>query len=175
MTQADPNAEPDPDLVRIWEFTELVAASARSTHQRDRVLRAAGVAVAPASFGVLRLLRRHGPSSMGEIARRVGVDQSTATRQVRPLEDHGLVSRSADPDDRRVAMLEITPAGLDVLRRTRAVALNDFHVALADWDPADRRLLADLVDRFRAGLLEARADETGWSYRPGTVDRATTA
>lgn len=165
----------DDELVAIWEFFDLVASSARSGRQRDRVLRAAGVAIPPASLGLLRLVHRHGPLPVGELARRAHVDQSTASRQLRPLEDHGLVARSADPADGRVARVGVTPAGVEVLDRTRAVVLHDIDVALADWDGAERRRLVELLGRFRQGLLDARPDETGWAYRPGTVDRRSSA
>jgi DNA-binding MarR family transcriptional regulator len=39
---------------------------------------------------------------------------------VRDLETAELVSRSPDPGDRRRAFVELTPAGLELLRTTRA-------------------------------------------------------
>jgi hypothetical protein len=52
-----------------------------------------------------------------------------------------------------------------VLTRVRAVALNDYAVALDDWSARDRSQLAELLDRFRVALLAAETDETGWSVR----------
>ncbi len=155
----------DRDLVRIAEFADLVGTSARSVRQRERVLRAAGVPVTDAGLTILRLVRRHDGIAVTDLARRLELDQSTVSRQLRPLEEHGLVVRTADPDDRRVARLAITGDGLALLRRVRAVMLNDFDVALSDWSSYDRRLLADLLERFREDLLAARTDETGWSVR----------
>jgi DNA-binding MarR family transcriptional regulator len=160
-------AQPDPDLQRIQDFADLVAASARSARQRERLVRAAGVPVTGASLDALRLVARHGPIAVSEVARRLGVDQSTASRQVRPLEERGLVVRSADPADARVARIAVSDEGRGVLARVREVWLQDFAVALSDWSPQDRRLLADLLERFRKALLEARTDERGWSVRKG--------
>jgi DNA-binding MarR family transcriptional regulator len=153
----------DPDLLKIQEFADLVAASARSARQHERVVRAAGVPVTGASLEALRLVARHGPIAVSEVARRLRVGQSTASRQLRPLEERGLVVRSGDPADARVARLSTSDAGRAVLARVREVSLNDFDVALGDWEPADRKLLAELLERFRKALLEARTDETGWS------------
>ena len=153
----------DPDLLRIQEFADLVAASARSARQHERVVRAAGVPVTGASLEALRLVARHGPIAVSEVARRLRVNQSTASRQLRPLEEQGLVVRSADPADARVARLSASDDGRGVLGRVREVSLNDFDVALGDWTPADRKLLAELLERFRKALLEARTDATGWS------------
>lgn len=153
----------DPDLLKIQEFADLVAASARSARQHERVVRAAGVPVTGASLEALRLVARHGPIAVSEVARRLRVGQSTASRQLRPLEERGLVVRGADPTDARVARLSLSEEGRGVLARVREVSLNDFDVALGDWEPADRKLLAELLERFRKALLEARTDETGWS------------
>jgi DNA-binding MarR family transcriptional regulator len=147
----------------VAEFIDLVAASARSNKQRDRVARAANLTITGASLAALRLVHRHGPIGGTEIAQRLGLDQSTASRQLRALEEHALTERSTDAEDRRVALLSITDAGLDVLRRVREVQLNDLSTALAHWNEDDRTALADLLDRFRTDLLAVRTDETGWS------------
>jgi len=156
---------PDRDLERIADFTELVAASTRSPRQRDRLARAVELPITAANLAALRIVQRQGPVSVMDVARRLGLDQSTASRQLRPLEEHGLVQRSSDPSDRRIALLTVTDAGTGVLRRVREVQLNDFDVALSDWDPSDRHLLAELLERFRRDLLAARTDETGWTVR----------
>ena len=82
---------------------------------------------------------------------------------MRALEEQGLVARTVDPDDRRVARLGITAAGKRVLAKVRAVALNDYAVALEDWSAPDRAQLAQLLDRFRVALLRAETDESGWA------------
>jgi len=153
----------DPDLLRIYAFADLVAASARSGRQRERLVRAAGVPITGAHLSALGLVGRHGPIAVSELASRMRIDQSTASRHLRALEEQRLVARKSDPSDRRVSRLVLTEAGRDVLLRTRDVALNDFEVALGDWSPADRTRLATLLERLRSDLLRARVDESGWS------------
>jgi DNA-binding MarR family transcriptional regulator len=153
----------DPDLERIHEFTSLVIASTRSSRQRDRLQRALGLSLSETNLGALRLVQRHGPIAVSEVARRLEVDLSNASRQLRALEDQGLVARRVDPADRRVARFVVTAAGRRVLDRVRAVALNDYAVALDDWSARDRQQLASLLDRFRRALLATEPDETGWS------------
>lgn len=171
MTAA--RARPDRELLRVYEFVELVASSVRSRRQSERMARVAGVPITTASLAALRLVHRHGPIAVADVAQRLGVDQSTASRQLRPLGEHGLITRSADARDRRVARLSSTAAGRALLERVRDVSLNDFDVALAGWPARDRRLLAELLDRFRKGLLETEADETGWSVRRKEAARRT--
>jgi DNA-binding MarR family transcriptional regulator len=151
------------DLDRIHEFTSLVIASTRSPRQRERLQRALGLSLSETNLGVLRMVQRHGPIAVSEVARRLEVDLSNASRQLRALEDEGLVTRTVDPTDRRVARVAVTAAGRRVLERVRAVALNDYAVALDDWPAHERAQLADLLDRFRVALLATEPDESGWA------------
>ena len=151
------------DLDRIHEFTSLVIASTRSPRQRERLQRALGLSLSETNLGVLRMVQRHGPIAVSEVARRLEVDLSNASRQLRALEDQGLVTRGVDPADRRVARVAVTAGGRRVLDRARAVALNDYAVALDDWTVRDRDQLADLLDRFRVALLATEPDESGWA------------
>lgn len=165
MTAPSVKVRRDADLAAIHDFATLIATNARSARQRDRVLRAAGVPLTPAGLAVMRIVERHGPVVVSEVARRLGVDQSTASRQIRPVEELGLVSRTTDEADRRVAWLELTDEGSTLLGRVDDVALHDFDVALADWSKADRALLAKLLERFRVDLLANQLDASGWSVR----------
>lgn len=151
------------DLERIHEFTSLVIASTRSPRQRERLQRALGMSLSETSLGALRVVQRHGPVAVSEVARRLEVDLSNASRQLSALEDQGLVTRAVDPGDRRVARVAVTAAGRRVLERARAVALNDYAVALGDWSARDRAQLAALLDRFRESLLTTEPDESGWA------------
>jgi DNA-binding MarR family transcriptional regulator len=151
------------DLERIHEFTSLLIASTRSPRQRERLQRALGLSLSETNLGALRLVQRHGPIAVSEVARRLEVDLSNASRQLRALEDQGLVTRTVDPADRRVAPVAITAAGRRVLDRARAIALNDYAVALDDWSARDRAQLASLLDRFRRALLATEPDESGWA------------
>jgi DNA-binding MarR family transcriptional regulator len=155
----------DPDLLAIYDFTVLVSASAKSARQHERIVRAVGAPISGSGLLALRVVEQHGPIAGSELARRLQVDQSTSSRHVRPLEDLGFVTRTADGSDRRVAWLQVTPAGQRVLDRARDVALHDFDVALADWPAADRRTLGALLERLRTALLAAEVDESGWSVR----------
>lgn len=149
-------------LHRIHDYNELIAASGRSLRQHERIVRAARLPLTGACLSLLGLVSRHGPLSVGEVARRVGVAPSTASRQLRPLERHGFVARDAS-DDRRVARLRLTPAGARALARARSVMLNDYEVALRGWSAKDRMRLADLLARLRDDLLRAQVDAQGWS------------
>ena len=143
------------DLATINEFIELIESVARQPRQRERVLDAAGAPLSRAGLAALRIVDRHGPMPVTEVSRRLGVDQSTASRQIRPLEEANLLDREADPADRRVAWLQVTPAGVALLERVRALRLRDLEVVLRSWSRRDRAQLASLLDRFRSSMFNA--------------------
>src|SRR3954447_7632700 len=152
VTDDDASLLGDPTLHALYEFTELIAANVRSSRQRERVMRAARVPMTRAGLNALRLVERHAPIAISDLARRLGVDQSTASRQLRPLEEQRLVARAVTDDDRRVAWLSLTPKGRRVVERTTEVWLADYELALEDWSAADRATLGELLERLRTDL-----------------------
>jgi DNA-binding MarR family transcriptional regulator len=68
-----------------------------------------------------RLLRHGGPMSPSALSERLIVTRATVTGVIDSLERRGFVRRSAHPSDRRSLVVEITPAGLDVLQRLRTI------------------------------------------------------
>lgn len=163
----------DPDLLAIYDFTSLVSASARSARQHERMVHAVGVGITGAGLLALRAIERHAPVTPSDVARRLQIDQSTASRHLAALVEQGFVARDADPDDRRVSWLRVAPAGQEVLDRARDVVLNDFDAALAGWSADDRHVLAELLTRLREALLAAEVDEAGWS-KPHAAARVRT-
>ena len=66
---------------------------------------------------ILSEIRRAGSPAMQEVAEELGMDVTTFSRQVKSLENKGLVTRRVSPDDRRVSLLGLTDAGRQVLEK----------------------------------------------------------
>lgn len=162
-TADDPGRD---DLRRIRDFVEFISDAARSSRHRDRLLQAAGTPLTGAGLLALRVIAQRPGITVSELARALDIDQSTISRQLQPLETQGLLTRAVDDNDRRVARLQVTAAGRRVLAALGESALNDIDLALAEFSAADRRALADLLDRFRFGMQAARIDERGRVMRP---------
>src|SRR5438128_7426583 len=64
----------------------------------------------------LRLLERGG-LRMSELARELDISEPASTALADRLVRGGLVERHADPDDRRIVRLELSPAGHDLMSR----------------------------------------------------------
>jgi DNA-binding MarR family transcriptional regulator len=124
--------------------------SSRKVHAQ--MASAAGVAVSQPGSSLIRRLQEEGELSIGELARLTRMDPAAAGRQIRLLEEAGLVERTRDADDGRVVMVRVTPEGADVRRRLGMVGERHMADVLSDWSSTDRRQLAALLPRFVDGL-----------------------
>ena len=99
---------------------ELAARLRLSVTRTARRLRQeAGTDLSPSMQSALATIERRGPLTPSELADAERIQRPTATRVVARLEAEGLVERTGDPADRRVALLSITRPGADLLRRLR--------------------------------------------------------
>lgn len=117
----------------------------RRMHQRQT--EAVGADVTRAGYAILRCLDDADEMSLGDLARHCSMDPGAASRQVRQLEDTGLVGR-AGTDDGRVVSLRLTTRGRDVYRRIVAIRSAHMSEVLANWTASDRARLSQLVDRL---------------------------
>ena len=84
--------------------------AARSLARRfDEVLRPVGLT--SGQFSLLMSLNQPQPPSVGSIARLLGMDRTTLTANLKPLERQGMVETTVDPDDRRGRLLVLKAAG----------------------------------------------------------------
>jgi DNA-binding MarR family transcriptional regulator len=86
-----------------------------------------------------------------ELAAQLGVTPSGIARQLGPLERIGLVGREPHPRDARLALVTLTDAGFRIAKEALPTAEHAADRALAAvWSDAERRRLANLLDRIRA-------------------------
>ena len=114
----------------------------------SRITTAAGAEVSQQGAALLRVLLREGQLSVAALAASTPMEIAAVSRQVRLLEDAGAIERSASPDDRRVALLDLTPEGRELAERIRAVGVRHLEEALTRWTKTDERTLARLLARL---------------------------
>ncbi len=141
MTSNQNFASVEQALERLYRLT-----SSRKAHSRQTA--AVGIVVARAGYNVLRCVHDARQVTLGEIAQRCSMDPAAAGRQVRSLEQDGLLVRSADSSDARVTNVSLTPHGRDVYRRIVAVRTGHLREVLSGWSVHDRATLATLLDRL---------------------------
>jgi DNA-binding MarR family transcriptional regulator len=89
------------------------------TQRADLPTLASEFELSPAQCHVLHLIEPHRPIPMGRLAEALACDASNVTGLVDRLESRGLVRRQLSAADRRVKVLELTPAGA----RLRSIVL----------------------------------------------------
>ena len=97
--------------------------------------------------------------SIGAVASVLAIDPSTASRLVDQRVADGLLERSPDPEDRRRAVLRLTPAGAALLEELAASRREMLDEVTADWTATDRRALERLLVRLVDGFRELEEDE----------------
>ena len=108
-------------------------------------------------YAALSALWMHGEPhrlSAGAIADRLVQTTGGTTKTIRRLEDRGLVRRVADPSDGRRALIELSPSGLDLARRTLEHVLDAFDLDIGDLDTAERSELGERLARVSGELGE---------------------
>jgi DNA-binding MarR family transcriptional regulator len=138
--------------------SEVTGAEARAAAERNLCGLVSGVArriegqvreraatlglTAPQAIALRELT---GPMTMRELAERMSCEPSNATFVVDKLEARGLVERRADPRDRRVKRLVLTPAGTDLRADLLRVLTTDS--PLSGLSAAEQDLLRGLLER----------------------------
>jgi DNA-binding MarR family transcriptional regulator len=112
----------------------------------------------PTKLRALGLLAEQGGLRIGELADRVGVDETTATRLVDRLEAMGVAERRGAADDRRATVVELTPAGTELAGEIAARRQRFFCDVLEALEPDERAELVRLTAKA-AQALRSRSEE----------------
>ena len=97
-------------------------------------------------FSILMSLNRPNPPTLGEVAQLLGMDRTTLTANLKPLERRGLLEVRTDLEDRRSRRLALTKEGLAILVDA---------VPLWEWTQAEIEQSLGMTgdpDRLRADL-----------------------
>ena len=90
--------------------------TARSLARRfDEVLRPLGLT--NGQFSLLISLNRPEPAAMAPVAKLLGMDRTTLTAALKPLQRRGLLEVVADQGDKRSRLLKLTRAGHALLKK----------------------------------------------------------
>jgi DNA-binding MarR family transcriptional regulator len=111
------------------EVTRLKIALGRIARLVDRQV--SGDGMTRTQLSVLGTVGRLGPLRLGALAETEGLNPTMLSRVVGKLEADGLLERSTDPGDRRVAQVQVTEAGERMHRRLRGERTRLFTDALS--------------------------------------------
>lgn len=104
----------------------------------------------PAGYKILGHLVRQGPAHAGVLAEQLHTDKSVISRQVRLMEQLGLVESTADETDGRARVLVATPLAIAKVTAIRRTNQARFYELLRTWPEDDIRKFAELLGRLSA-------------------------
>lgn len=134
---------------------ELAVFLRRARAFSDELARTVHPDLEAAAYGLLMHVVDSSEADEGvraaDLAEFFGIDKSTVSRQVRLLEQLGLLARTADPEDARVLRLVPTEEGLRRLGAAREARRTRVLGRVADWTDEEVAELARLMARFNAG------------------------
>lgn len=119
-----------------------------------------------AAYAILFYLVNNGPQRTSVLADALHSDISTVSRQSTLLVRHGLVERTADPEDGRATLLAPSPEGVRVFEENRRLRARSIAEMLSGWDRADRVAVTTLLDRLNDEF------ETFQQQSPATTEPA---
>ena len=102
-----------------------------------------GGETSPTLTAALATVEREGPLTPSALAEHERIQRPTAARVVARLETAGLVTRTSDPADRRVAHVAITADGRALLKRIRSRKNQYLAQRLRTLAPAEQQTLAE--------------------------------
>ena len=117
-------------------------ASRALARRFDEALRPLGLT--SGQFSLLASLNRAEPARMGSVAAVLGMDRTTLTAALKPLQQRSLVDVAVDPDDQRGRVITLTRAGRALL--TRAVPI---------WKRTNRKIEQQLAGPDADGLRKS--------------------
>lgn len=99
----------------------------------------------PAGYKILSTIVRLGETNAFVLADLLETDKSVISRQLRMLEDAGLVITRADDKDRRARVLSATPDAIDRVRAARAIQQNRLRDLLRSRPEEEVRAFAGML------------------------------
>ena len=133
---------------------ETAARLRRAVTRLNRRLRSSSLGgISPAQASMLASIEKLRRPSLGDLAVAEQVQPPSVTRLVRTMEAAGLITCSADLDDRRCTRVQLTPLGRKAIAAIRRRKTEFLERKLQSLSSGDRRKAEELV-RFLEVLME---------------------
>jgi DNA-binding MarR family transcriptional regulator len=136
------------DLVQgiIENFSRL----SHSGGKRHRLCtrRLGGVELSPAQIGVMHAISHHRIMTTNKIAESIGVTKSAVSQVAEPLVKEGLLERTTDLQDRRIAHLSVTHKGHRLMHLAKRHAVEDAREAFDALSDDELKLLLELSQKI---------------------------
>jgi len=143
------------DLRRIERsITRIARISLGRTAARNRA-ELSGVDLSRPAVSILATLHLSGAMRLSTLSTLTHLEAPLVSREIRQLETEGYVSRVADPDDGRAAIVEATELGHETFLRYRTTTDAIVAETFADWNDEDLLGLVADLERLEASFTRA--------------------
>jgi DNA-binding MarR family transcriptional regulator len=123
----------------------------------SQVMKTSSVTLDRSTVSILNRLIVVGPQVLPELARYLGLDRSTISRQATAAVHLGVVEKTAADDGSRACRLSLTEYGRDCILEVRSHWLDLVRELLDELSPHDQRGLATYLPRL-SNILEPTFD-----------------
>ncbi|MGI5137064.1 MULTISPECIES: MarR family winged helix-turn-helix transcriptional regulator [unclassified Streptomyces] len=131
---------------------ELTVFLRRARANQGEMAREVHPDLEPAAYGLLVRLDEYGRQRATELAAYIGVGKATMSRQLRALEDLGLVAREPDPADGRAWLVHLTEEGRTRVGNVREARRALYVRELSHWDRREVAELARLLNQLNQSM-----------------------
>jgi DNA-binding MarR family transcriptional regulator len=132
--------------------TQFAVLFATSRRMLNRTAATVHPDLHPSGMFLMRMLEKRGPLRPSVIAEHLDVDRSAVSRLIAFVERLGLVTRIADPQDKRAYTVELTDDGRSRLGTLSVEQTGPLRILLRDWPQDDIETFARLLARLNEGL-----------------------
>lgn len=131
---------------------ELTVLFRRARANQGEMAREVHPDLETAAYGLLIRLDECGRQRATELAAYIGVGKATMSRQLRALEDLGLVAREPDPADGRAWLVHLTDEGHHRVSKVRDARRARYVSKLSHWERREVAELARLLGQLNRGM-----------------------
>ncbi|GHE09998.1 MarR family winged helix-turn-helix transcriptional regulator [Streptomyces alanosinicus] len=132
---------------------ELTVLLRRARANQGEMAREVHPDLESSAYGLLIRLDECGGQRATELAGYIGVGKATMSRQLRALEELGLIAREPDPADGRAWLVTLTDEGRGRVGKVREARRARYVSQLAHWDRREVAQLARLLNQLN-GVME---------------------
>jgi DNA-binding MarR family transcriptional regulator/N-acetylglutamate synthase-like GNAT family acetyltransferase len=136
-----------------------------------RIIRAAGLPIAPAQFPLLAAIDRYGPLTVSRAVDVLGVSQPVVTRTLTGLVEMGLLDTTRGEADQRQKTIALTPAGAALMARAKPIVWPRVDGAVKDLCAPLHGPFLDQISQMEAALAQRSLESRVQAIAPALALR----
>jgi DNA-binding MarR family transcriptional regulator len=143
----------DAAVRRFLRCSHILGSALRELLEERFLRQVSPIAVSRSQFCFLKLITLNPDLQVGEMARRLGISPAATSKAIDRLEECGLVSRGASPDDRRATLVSASPSGRTLVSDYEALKAATVAPVVGELGRDGLEQLCGLLERVNQGLL----------------------